>query len=161
MIDGQHERSRDELIAEVERTYEEWESLLAKVGDRLEVPFAGTWSVRDVSAHVCAYERFLVEPMGGRVRPVGEMPDEVGNDVQKRNEYLHEVDRHRSTEDVMAEAAAIRAELLARLRAMSEEQVRAPGFMAWMPWPLWRWVVHLAVEHYHEHFPDLRRFANG
>jgi len=28
-----------------------------------------------------------------------------------------------------------------------------------MDGPAWRWVVHLSVEHYDEHFPDLRQFA--
>ena len=158
MIDGQAERSKDELVVEVERTYAEWERLVAKVGHRVEQTYAGTWSLRDVSAHVCAYERFIVRPLGGDVRPVPEQPPEVGFDVLKRNEWLHALDRDRPTAEVMAEAAAVRAEMLRVLRAKTPEQLRQP-LHDWSPWPAWRWVVHLAVEHYDEHFPDLRRFA--
>jgi hypothetical protein len=158
MIDGQKERTKDELIAEVERTYGEWEGLLAKVADRLEAPFFGTWSLRDVSAHLCAYERFNLGPLGGTVRAIPEQPAEVGNDVQKRNAWLHELDRGRETHEVMAEAAGVRAQTLRQLQAKTPEQLREK-LHDWHEWPIWRWVVHLSVEHYDEHFPDLRRFA--
>ena len=160
MIDGQNERSKDELIAEVERTHAEWERLVAKLSDRLEEPYAGTWSLRDVSAHVCAYERYILEPLGGEVRRLPEQPADVGFDVQKRNEWLHELDRGRPTSLVMAEAAAVRRGIVARLRALRDDELRA-RLHDWSPWPAWRWVVHLSVEHYDEHFPDLRKFAGG
>jgi hypothetical protein len=158
VIEGQRERSKDELIAEVERTYDEWERLVARVSDRLEEPYAGTWSLRDVSAHVCAYERFLLGPLGGEVRPLPELPPESNENVQLRNELLHAADADRPTGLVMAEAAAVRRGILARLRARSDEELRTP-LHDWHAWPAWRWVVHLSIEHYDEHFPDLRKFA--
>ena len=160
MIDGQAERGKDELIAEVERTYAEWEALVARVGARVEEPYAGTWSLRDVSAHVCAYERFILGPLGGEVRPLPELPPASNENVPLRNELLHAADLGRPTAEVMAEAAAVRRGIVARLRARSEEELRQP-LHAWSPWPTWRWVVHLSVEHYDEHFPDLRRFAGN
>jgi hypothetical protein len=160
VIDGQAERDKHALIAEVERTYAEWEALIARVGARVEEPFAGTWSLRDVSAHLAAYERFILGPLGGEVRALPELPPEANESVQRRNELLHAADMGRSTEAVMAEAAAVRRGIVARLRARSEEELREP-LHAWSPWPAWRWVVHLSVEHYDEHFPDLRRFAAG
>jgi uncharacterized damage-inducible protein DinB len=160
VIDGQAERGKAELVAAVERAYAEWESLVARVGTRLEEPYAGTWSLRDVSAHVCAYERFILEPLGGETRPLPALPPESNANVQLRNELLHAADVGRPTAEVMAEAAAVRRGILTRLRARSEEELRQP-LHAWSPWPTWRWVVHLSVEHYDEHFPDLRRFAGA
>ena len=60
----------------------------------------------------------------------------------------------------MAEAAGVRAQTLRQLRAKTPEQLREK-LHAWHEWPTWRWIVHLSVEHYDEHFPDLRRFAGA
>jgi hypothetical protein len=158
-IDGFAEPTRAELIERIEENYATWDRLVARAADRLTEPFAGEWSLRDVTAHLCAHERFLLVPMGGRARPVPEMPSDIGASVQRRNEFLHEHDRARSVDAVMDEAAAVRAELLARIGSLPEEKLSAPRFFPWHEWPLWRWLLHLTVEHYDEHRPALRAFV--
>lgn len=158
-IDGLEEPTGEELARRIEAVYAEWDGLVARAGDRLTEPFHGEWSLRDVTAHLCAHERFLLVPMGGDARPVPDMPPEVGFDVQKRNAFLHAHDLGRSVDGVMSEARAVRAELVRQIRAASPERLSAPRFMAWHEWPLWRWLIHLTVEHYEEHLPGLREWV--
>jgi Mycothiol maleylpyruvate isomerase N-terminal domain len=83
------------------------------------------WSTRDVVAHLTSYDRDLALSVDGAVRRLPEMPREVAVDVERRNRFVHEHDRHLPVEAVMAEARAVRAELLNRLRERTEEQLQA------------------------------------
>lgn len=154
-VDGFAEPTKDELLAMIEREWAEWQALLARSEGRLEEPGAcGTWSVKDVIAHVTAYQRFAASLIGGDVRKV-EVPEEIGLDFQRRNEWFHEQDRHRSLDEVLAESHHVHEQIVARVRAMSPEQLRAQP-VGWFHWPAWRWLIHLTHEHYPEHVPGLR-----
>jgi hypothetical protein len=89
------------------------------------------------------------------------MPIEIGSDVQKRNQLMHEHDRGMTVDEVMREETAVRAELLALIRTLPEERLRAPRFMPFHEWPLWRWLINATVEHHHEHRRDLRAFVGA
>jgi hypothetical protein len=154
-VDGLVESGRDELLGLIEREWAEWEELIARAEGRLTEPGAcGTWSFKDVIAHVTAYQRFGAELVGADVRHV-EVPQEIGLDFQRRNEWFHEQDRDRSLEDVLAEARQVHRELVERVRAMLPAELRAQP-VGWFAWPAWRWLIHLTHEHYPEHVPGLR-----
>jgi hypothetical protein len=154
-VDGFAEPGKDELLGMVERGWAEWDELIARAEGRLTEPGAcGTWSFKDVIAHVTAYQRFGAELVGADVRHV-EVPQEIGLDFQRRNEWFHEQDRGRSLEDVLAEARQVHRALVERVRAMSSEELRAQP-VGWFAWPAWRWLIHLTHEHYPEHVPGLR-----
>jgi hypothetical protein len=160
-VDGVDEPSRDELVAQVEREWADWEALIARseATGRLEQPgAAGAWSMKDVVAHMTAYQRFGATLIGGDVRRV-EVPPEIGLDTQRRNEWFHEQDRDRSTADVLAEARQVHAEIVRRVRAMSPEELRRHP-VDWQPWPAWRWIVHLTHEHYPEHVPNIEAWLS-
>ena len=62
---------RADLLAELNSEYEAWEGLLAQIGeDRMEEPgVAGSWSIKDVIAHLTADCRRKPYRRETRVRP--------------------------------------------------------------------------------------------
>jgi hypothetical protein len=159
-VDGFAEPRKDELLGMLEREWTDWEGLIARAEGRLTEPGAcGDWSFKDVIAHVMYYQRFGGELIGADVRHV-EVPQEIGLDVQRRNEWFYELDMDRSLDDVLAEARQVHRALVERVRAMSGDELRAHP-VPWQSWPAWRWVVHLTHEHYPEHVPGLEAWLGG
>jgi hypothetical protein len=147
-----------DLVARIERDWADWQRLIDRVGDRLTEPgAAGDWTAKDVVAHVCAYQRFVLGLLGGRVRELPPMPPDVGWDTDRRNAWLHALDRDRPADAVRAEARDVHAQLVEQVRARSAEALRAP-LVAWSEWPAWRWVLSATEEHHGEHAPPLRRW---
>jgi hypothetical protein len=154
VIDGEREVSRDELIASIESRRSKWEAELARAGERVNEPgVAGEWTLRDVVAHINAYYRFHVSNLGGAARSLGEMPQDVGFDMEKRNQWLHEQDRGRSWEFVSTEAAQVADEFLRQLGRRTDDEMRAL-LVPWHHWPTWRWMCDIR-NHYDEHLPAL------
>jgi hypothetical protein len=159
-VDGFAEPRKDELLGMLEREWTDWEGLIARAEGRLTEPGAcGDWSFKDVIAHVMYYQRFGGELIGADVRHV-EVPQEIGLDVQRRNEWFYELDMDRSLDDVLAEARQVHRALVERVRAMSGDELRAHP-VPWQSWPAWRWVVHLTHEHYPEHVPELEAWLGS
>src|SRR5688572_18907149 len=93
VIDGEPQPSHEELLAGIAERRARWDSLIAQAADRVNEPgVAGDWTLRDVVAHVNAYLRFHVSNLGGPARPFGEMPDAIGFDMEKRNQWMHKED---------------------------------------------------------------------
>jgi hypothetical protein len=160
VVDGLAELGKEELLAEMARARDAWQAMIASAGDRVDEPGpAGHWTLRDVVAHINAYHRFLVVNLGGAARDFDEMPEDVGMDTQKRNEWMHEQDRDRTWEFVTAESDELHRALVAQIEGRSPEQLRAP-MVDWQPWPVWRWVIELTRGHYQEHTPDLQRWLS-
>jgi hypothetical protein len=143
-----------------------WEALLARVGEELgrEAPgIAGDWSLKDLMAHVTAYERGLVKWLEGAGR--GEavtFPDLDHPDLDYRNALILAASRSRSWEEVEGEAAAVFDRLLALVAGLSEEELTDSELSEWYVrprWgearPLWRCIADDSYRHYQQHIPDL------
>ncbi len=116
----------DTMRAERER----WEALLAEVGEpRMERPgVAGDWSVRDIVAHVTAYERGLVEWLEAASR--GEclsFPDLDHPDVDYRNAAILRENEGRPLEDILLESRRVFQRLLQRGASVVGGGVGRPG----------------------------------
>lgn len=65
-------RNKSELIELTRRTRAEWDALLAEVGEaRMDEPgVEGVWAVRDIIAHLTAYERWTAVKVLADVRGI-------------------------------------------------------------------------------------------
>ena len=150
--------SKTELMSEIRR---EWKLLMDMI-DRLDeqkmtAPDEGGWSPKDNLAHLSEWMNSL---MGYHMdkRP----PEEVmrltkeqteGWDMEIINPVLYERNKDRPIDDVLAELKQTYEKLLAKLDAMSFEELLKPRYPEEDPEkrPLLLWVLGDTTEHFAEH----------
>lgn len=156
--------SKAELIAEIKR---EWR-LLMNVVEKLDeqmmtTPDAGGWSPKDNLAHLAEWMNSL---MGYHMdkRPAEEVmgltkEQTEGWDMEIINPVLFERNKNRSTEDVMSWLNQTYEKLLAKLDAMSFEDLLKPRYPGEDPEkrPLLLWVLGDTTEHFAEHREIIER----
>ena len=139
---------------------EDWNALLAQVGvDRMEIPGAeGTWSVKELVAHLTWYERAVVD--GARqVARTGAFtrPGDGGEGIDERNERIAAESRARPVRDVIAEADDVFGQLLQVIAACPDDLLNdsrligLPGDI-----PPWMRVANNSYTHYRQHAQSLR-----
>jgi hypothetical protein len=155
-------------ILRSERT--QWEDLLSEVGiSRMELTgAAGEWSVKDIVAHISAYEQGLVEWL--RAASCGEtveFPVLDHPDLDYRNQLIYSVNRARTLEDVLQEAEEVFRELIQIVASLSEEELLDPDKTAWFVvhrWkearPLWRCIADESYNHYKQHVESVREWLD-
>jgi len=130
---------------------------------------AGFWGLKDVVAHVSAYERWLVE-LFAAVK-CGQLPaPSILNDpdLDKRNAVVYAANRDKSVDEVLADSREVFAKLVAALEDLPEGQLVNEKDTAWYIEPFWKEAMPVweAVEgdsygHYHEHIPTIRAWLKG
>jgi len=144
-------------IVQAERV--QWNGLLAQVGpDRMEIPgVEGTWSVKEVVAHLTWYERAIVDG-AAQVMNTGTFTranDGLGMD--ERNARIAAESRARSVDDVLAEADDVFAQLLQVIAACPDELLNNAKLLG-LPddVPPWMRVANNSYLHYQQHEQSIR-----
>ena len=151
--------SKAELLSEIRR---EWKLLMDVVtrleaASKIDVPDEGGWSAKDNLAHLAEWMNSL-EGYHMYKRP----PEEVmgltkeqteGWDMEIINPVLFERNKSRSIEEVMNHLQQTYERLLAKLDAMSFEELLKPRYPEEDPEkrPLLLWVLGDTTEHFAEH----------
>ncbi len=107
----------------------QWEETITAVGEeRMTLPgFAGVWSVRDVVAHITAYERWLLERLEAAARGEEAAPSVLDDgDMERRNLAAHELTRGLSLAEVQAEAQRVWSGLMKVAERASEAELIEP-----------------------------------
>jgi hypothetical protein len=166
-----------------------WEAAVARVGnDRLTEPLTdGVWATRDVIAHLTADCRWMTGQlraiMRGDLPTVEEClghehappPDVDLSDQDQRNAWRHEtIDRHRSLDEVLANAPQWADALEEAIAALPDSELGRPYTFAEHlhiahirpavdgepSWLLERIVASYADEHYASHTADLHAWLS-
>ena len=135
----------------------EWEQLLAQIDKaRMTEPdVAGEWSVKDIIAHITWHEREMIGVLQARALVGSEWWDLP---TDERNRLIFEQNRHRSLDNVLAEAQPVWAQLHDLVRGLSDEELNDPGRFRDMPaqWAPWQLVADNTFDHYRQHIPTVR-----
>ncbi len=139
-----------------------WEDQLARVPPhQMTTPgVVGKWSVKDLVAHITWSEREMVGVLAARAL-VGSELWSLTND--ERNEIVYQQNRDRPLDEVLAEAKAVYARLLALVSGMSAAELNDPGQFADMPadWLPWRVIAGNTYIHYREHAQNLQAWLDA
>jgi uncharacterized damage-inducible protein DinB len=164
--------TRARLLETLRRERARWLATIAAAGDeaRLLTPgFAGVWSVRDVIAHITAYERWMLDHMEAHERGVAPPPSALtGKDLEARNHAAHQQTLGLSLAEVQTQAQQVWTRLLAAVERAPEADLldarRAPDFVV-KGWgrdtALWEAISGLTWEHYEEHEPNFAAWSSG
>ena len=153
-------QTKAELLGYLHSTRDEWESLLAQVGNaRLEVSgVEADWMVKDIVAHLRYWEQTVVDYMQGLER--GEdhgLPHDTLADIDRRNGENYAANHARPVADVLADSRRTFEQLVALTEQCSETDLFTPGRYAWSPdLPLKRLISGESYGHYDDHLPKVR-----
>lgn len=150
--------NKREFLETLRSVRTQWEELLVEVGkEHMQEPgVEGSWSVKDIIAHVTWPEREMVAILQARSLAVGselwDLPQDELNDVvvaQKRDRPLQEV---------LAEEQQAYARFFEALNVLSEEELVEASHYQEMPadWIPWEMFASNCFEHYRAHMPALR-----
>lgn len=131
--------TKAKLLAELRASRKEWDTLIAEVGEaRLTEPgAAGAWSVRDISAHLTAYNRWCVNASEAHFR--GEMPPMDGAEglpYEEFNRLHHERTRDKPLAEVLDVSRRVYQRLLEMVEAHSEAFLTEPRQFPGAPGPI-------------------------
>jgi len=151
--------TKQELIEKIERSHSEWEALISQIGrDRLGEPgVTGDWSVKDLIAHVAAWQQRVLDRMDAD--KTGQPAEFTGWDVNDVNDRLYERHRGRSAEDILAFGRDTYARFIEHIGALTEEQIFKSGHFSFTKENvLYDWIAGDTFEHYDEHSATIREW---
>jgi hypothetical protein len=161
---------RASLLASLEGARGDWERLLVQVGlPRMTVPgVSGEWSVKDIVAHVAAYEHWTAghvaaatrdsEPTTEGLYGTAETPPGVDTfDTEARNAAVVAWWRDAPLDAVSAFAQRAFDALVAAVQDAPESLLFEPDAVPWLDGiPLADIVAENSFRHYEQHAPALR-----
>ncbi len=127
---------KQELLETLITVRASWEALLSQVGpDRMQLPgVTGEWSVKDIVAHVAAWERRAVAWL--KAVQVGTWPEPpdwpVNLSEDGLNAWIYAANRGRRVQDVLNESRQGFDELIEALELVPEQDLSAIGRFAWL-----------------------------
>lgn len=160
--------AKTQLLETMQKEREAWDALVGQFRSaRMMQPgAAGYWSVKDVVAHITAYERWLAEWLESAALQQFPGPSVLDDaDVDRRNRRIYEATHTLPPEQVMQEALEVFQRLLRAVEALPDECLTDARQAEWFMKPYWSRirtvpdaVANLSYQHYHEHIPDLQRW---
>jgi hypothetical protein len=154
--------NKAELLAMIQSDRAQLDGLLAtlSVEQMCQATLEHDWSVKDVLAHIAAWERRCVGWIQAGLH--GEKPDipeavYTQEDVDKLNEKTFQDNRNRSLDDVQSEYRHSYQQILAQVHALSEDDITNPRRFSWTNGrTLVPYIAANTYEHYQEHIEQIR-----
>ncbi|MDQ3044533.1 MAG: ClbS/DfsB family four-helix bundle protein [Chloroflexota bacterium] len=162
--------TKAELLERIRAGREEWDALLAGASDEQLTASAlpNGHSIKDVMAHIAAYERWTAAQIRGassgtpptnmELYDVDELPPgpEIW-DMDWQNAAIHEHYRDRPLAEVRQLARDTHDALIAAIEPLSDEEMATPGAQAWQGEDsLLRIIPGQTYAHYQMHLDDAR-----
>ena len=160
---------KTELLSMIRAERACWETLLAEVGEAqmTQAGVEGEWSVKDIVAHITAYEGWIVARLQSALRDETLRLEIDQLDLDQRNARIFEENRSRPLHDVLAESQQVFQQLLTLVQALSDEDLTDPHRLEpvldplWTDGlPVWKCIAADSYEHYGQHIPSIRAWLD-
>jgi hypothetical protein len=147
---------KQHFIETMKTTRAGWEALLTEVGEpRMAVAgVTGDWSVKDIVAHLTAWERRTVARLNA-VRQGGtpeKAPWPPNLSEEEINAWICEANRKRNLRDVLDDSRQVHDQVMKQLQSVTDEELNEPGRFSWLDGnKLAEYIPGNTYEHYQEH----------
>jgi hypothetical protein len=155
------------LLEKIEMEWALLNNLVSRIDiDRMEKPRFGGWSVKDILAHITAWERFM-DLHYLQNQPAHEYfgveADEFESlDEDAYNAILYERNRHLSLAEINAAFQECHQDIISRVENMSFEDMIAPRVGGkWSGGPLLVGIAANTYDHYQEHRLSIEAIADS
>jgi hypothetical protein len=150
-------QSKEELLTRIDREWKLLEAVISGIEvDRMQTPKFGGWSVKDILAHITAWERFmclhyLQHKAAHEAFGLGSKEfDSLGED--DFNDILYERNRDRALKDIRSEFHSYHEQVMREIREMSFEEMLGERLLGDRTGePLLVGIVANTYDHYKEH----------
>lgn len=148
-----------QLLKTIQQVRTEWATLLESIDQsKLTQPgVAGSWSLKDIIAHITWHEREMV----GLIKAHALVGSELWNlPTDERNAAIYEEVRQQPLEQVLEESTQVYQELIAVLPSLTDQDLTKPESFPGMPpdWQPWMIIAQNTYEHYQDHIIDVQRW---
>ena len=152
------------LLNTINTEYAHFESLIAPLSEAqlCSVPSEGEWSIKDIMAHVAAWEQICSRWLEEFLRGVTPQPSERVDSTS--NERIYREHKDRSLAEVLELFRQSHQQFLHQVdlftQALSEEDLNPHRFAWTEAWPGYSLVAVIAdnsYEHYQDHTQQIRR----
>lgn len=155
--------TKSELLATIRSERGLLEAALSEVDvEQMTQPgVEGDWSVKDIVAHIVAWEQRMIGWVAAALRDeVPEVP-RTWDVVHRLNEQIYLENRDRPLCDVLADLPRSYQEALRAAEDVSEDDLVDPDRFGWRAGePLWKMVAANTWWHYREHCQSLRAWLD-
>lgn len=163
---AEQQMTKAELLKQIRDERQRLETTLAEVSERqmVQPDVHGGWSVKDLLAHVVAWERnmcaWVEESIAGKV-PQMLPPGLTWDDIDQWNEQMYQEHKDQPLAEVQADFRASYQQSLALVEELPEGDLFAPDRFAWREGkPLWEMVAANTCWHYKEHDEEIRAWLD-
>jgi hypothetical protein len=148
-----------EFLSKLITEHDRWQNELAKITpSRFEqAGKEGTWSVKEIIAHISWYEQEMVDLIRIK-RLIGSTLWNLP--IDQRNAAIQELNQNRPLQEILVEASQVYEQLVSAIRQLSDDDLDNPAHFKDMPldWIPWQIIASNSYEHYSEHMPDLEQY---
>ncbi|MDE3096840.1 MAG: ClbS/DfsB family four-helix bundle protein [Chloroflexota bacterium] len=147
--------TKDELIASIKRDRATLDALVAPLDEaQMTAPaLDGGWSVKDVLAHISAWEELCLKWIRTGRREEGPFTQET---IDAFNQSVYDVNRDRLLDAILEESRQSYESMVEAVAALTDD---LDATTAWAPGgPLGQIISANADEHYREHADQIRRW---
>jgi hypothetical protein len=148
--------TKEELLKQAEEEFRAFKAALAGLDEaRLTEPWLGTWSIKEIAAHIVGWQEELGPALERLARGERPVPEGVSyENVDRWNETFARARRDRPVGEVLRELDASHPAFMARAARVPAERY-APGKTAWR-------IVDLnSAHHYKEHGDQIRAWRKA
>jgi hypothetical protein len=146
------------LLERIQLEHAKFDALLAQLDEiQMTQPgVVGNWSVKDILAHITAWERCMLHWLGETWQGLIPHPPTSQHNLQRWNLAFYQENQPRPLAEVLAEFHQSYQQVLKSIVDTPEEELFKEIHGAWPEGPVWQAVADNTWGHYKEHAASIR-----